>query len=141
MRHMLLRDSDQMSMAASLELRVPFLDLDLVDYVLSVAARAKTRFRTPKGLLIEACRDLLPERVYNRPKMGFSLPMDSWMRGPLRAFADSGLDEIETRKILAPDAVANVRSSFERRQIHWTRIWSLVILGHYLRKMSAVGTA
>ena len=141
MRQMLLRDSDQMSMAVSLELRVPFLDIELVEYALSLPASEKTRFRIPKGLLVEACRDLLPEQVYNRPKMGFSLPMDLWMRGPLSAFVDAGLDEVETSKLLAPGAVGRVRGRFERREIHWTRMWSLVILGHYLKKTGSMGAA
>jgi asparagine synthase (glutamine-hydrolysing) len=141
MRQMLLRDSDQMSMAASLELRVPFLDLDLVEYALSLPGREKTRYKIPKGLLVEACRDLLPEQVYNRPKMGFSLPMDLWMRGPLRAFAERGLAEMEAQNLLAPGAVEAIGQRFERGEIHWTRIWSLVILGHYLRKIGAVSAA
>ncbi len=139
MRQMLLRDSDQMSMAVSLELRVPFLDLDLVEYALSLPAREKTRYRIPKGLLIEACRDLLPENVYNRPKMGFSLPMDPWMRGPLRAFASAGLEEVERLKLLAPGAVGQIAGRFEERKIHWTRIWSLVVLGHYLKRVGIGG--
>ncbi len=137
MRQMLLRDSDQMSMASSLELRVPFLDIRLVEYALSLPAKVKTRYGMPKGILIEACRDLLPEQVYNRPKMGFSLPMDTWMRGPLQAFANSGLDEIETRHLLSPDTVGKIRQRFERRAIHWTRLWSLVVLGHYVRKCAS----
>ena len=139
MRQMLLRDSDQMSMAVSLELRVPFLDLDLVEYALGLPSREKTRYRIPKGLLVEACRDLLPESVYNRPKMGFSLPMDLWMRGPLRAFAAAGLAEVERLKLLAPGAVGLIQQRFEQRDIHWTRIWSLVVLGHYLKKGDTVG--
>ena len=65
MREMLLRDSDQMSMAVSLELRVPFLDHRLVEYSLGLPAREKTRSGRPKGLLIEATRDLLPRRFMN----------------------------------------------------------------------------
>ena len=140
MRQMLLRDSDQMSMAVSLELRVPFLDLDLVEYALSLPSQEKTRYRIPKGLLVEACRDLLPEQVYNRPKMGFSLPMDPWMRGPLRAFAGVGLDEVERLKLLAPGAVGQIQRRFEQREIHWTRIWSLVVLGHYLKRLGVGGS-
>ena len=141
MRQMLLRDSDQMSMAVSLELRVPFLDLELVEYALSLPESEKTRYRIPKGLLVEGCRDLLPEQVYNRPKMGFSLPMDLWMRGPLSAFVGAGLDEVEAAKLLAPGAVGKVRVRFERHQIHWTRMWSLVILGHYLKKIGSMEAA
>ena len=64
MRRMLLRDSDQMSMAVSLELRVPFLDHELVEYSLGLPAAEKRRYRGTKGLLVEACRDLLPPSVY-----------------------------------------------------------------------------
>src|SRR5260221_92332 len=75
MLHMVLRDSDQMSMAASLELRVPFLDHELVEFVLSLSARQKRNGKKRvKGLLVEACLDLLPSAVYDRPKMGFTLP-------------------------------------------------------------------
>ncbi len=130
----LLRDSDQMSMAVSLELRVPFLDTDLIDYVLSLPAEEKTRYRITKGLLVEACKDLLPDQVYQRKKMGFALPMDAWMRGPLKEFKLDGLAEVERRRLLAPGAVDWIRTEFEDGKIHWTRLWSLVILGHYLRK-------
>jgi asparagine synthase (glutamine-hydrolysing) len=137
MRQTLLRDSDQMSMAVSLELRVPFLDTDLIEYVLNLPEREKTRYRITKGLLVEACRDLLPEQVYQRKKMGFALPMDAWMRGPLKAFKLAGLEEVERLSILAPGAVTWLRSEFEDHKIHWTRIWSLVVLGHYLKKLGA----
>ena len=141
MRQTLLRDSDQMSMAVSLELRVPFLDRDLIEYVLNLPELEKTRYRITKGLLVEACRDLLPEQVYHRKKMGFALPMDAWMRGPLREFKLEGLDEVERLKILAPGAVDWIRLEFEDRRIHWTRLWSLVILGHYLKKQPDLSEA
>ena len=95
MRRMLLRDADQMSMAVSLELRVPFLDHELVEYVLGLPAAEKKRPGGAKMLLVEACRDLLPVSVYDRPKRGFTLPMKEWMSGPLedvcpRRFARGG---------------------------------------------------
>ena len=136
MRQMLLRDSDQMSMAVSLELRVPFLDRDLVEYVLSLPAREKTRHPGSKGLLVAACRDLLPENVYNRRKMGFVLPMDLWMRGPLETFSDAGLAEVERLAVLAPGTIPRIRKQFLDGKLHWTRIWSLVVLGHYLKKQT-----
>jgi asparagine synthase (glutamine-hydrolysing) len=136
MRQMLLRDSDQMSMAVSLELRVPFLDRDLVEYVLSLPAREKTRHPGIKGLLVEACRDLIPASVYDRPKMGFSLPMDAWMRGPLQHFKQAGLGEIERLELLTPGTIPRLTQQFRDGRLHWTRIWSLVVLGHYLKRMS-----
>src|SRR5262249_20974885 len=128
MRHLLLRDSDQMSMAVSLELRVPFLDHELVEFVLGLSASEKKRGRMVKGLLVEACEDLLPLSVYQRPKMGFALPMDAWMRGPLRDFAAAGLREATLRCRLQVPGVESLSEQFERRKLHWTRLWSLAVL-------------
>jgi asparagine synthase (glutamine-hydrolysing) len=134
MRHLLLRDSDQMSMAASLELRVPFLDHDLVEYVLSLPADEKTRYGGVKGLLVESCRDLLPEAVYQRPKMGFALPMDDWIRGPLAEFSAEGLRLAEAAGLLPRVALDDLQRDFRLRALHWTRLWSVVVLGHYVSR-------
>lgn len=134
MRHLLLRDSDQMSMAASLELRVPFLDHELVEYVLALPQGEKTRYDGVKGLLVESCRDLLPEAVYQRPKMGFALPMDDWMRGPLADFSAEGLGVVEEAGLLPRTVLSEMRHDFKRRVLHWTRLWSVVVLGHYVSR-------
>ena len=131
MRRMLLRDSDQMSMAVSLELRVPFLDHELVEYSLGLPAAEKRRYRGTKGLLVEACRDLLPSAVYQRPKRGFSLPMQEWMDGPLAPFVEEGLREVVGRGLLPEEFVA------ASGQQHWTRRWSIVVLGHFVRRTMA----
>lgn len=134
MRQTLLRDSDQMSMAVSLELRVPFLDHELVEFVLGLPASAKARFRMVKGLLVEACRDLLPPSVYRRPKMGFGLPMADWMRGPLKNLVEEGLGEVTTLHLLSEETVQKLAGQFAAGTLHWTRLWSVAILGHYLRR-------
>lgn len=132
MRHLLLRDSDQMSMAVSLELRVPFLDHELVEFVLGLPRSAKKRFGPGKGLLIEAFRDLLPPAVYQRPKQGFELPMRKWMKGPLQGFVEDGLQGVTN---YLPEAfVMRSKAQFEAGKLHWTRLWSMVVLGHFLRK-------
>lgn len=132
MREMLLRDSDQMSMAVSLELRVPFLDHDLVEYSLGLPAGEKTRYRGTKGLLVEACRDLLPPAVYERPKCGFALPMQKWMSGPLHGFVEEGLSAVMAREILPNEFVVQLCKDFRDGRLHWTRLWSVVVLGHFL---------
>jgi len=134
MRRMLLRDSDQMSMAVSLELRVPFLDHELVEYSLGLPAAEKKRYGGTKGLLIEACRDLLPPAVYERPKAGFVLPMRKWMKGPLAPFVDSGLREVVRCQMLPQDFVADLQNRFRTDRLHWTRLWSIVVLGHFVRR-------
>ncbi len=134
MRRMLLRDSDQMSMAVSLELRVPFLDHELVEYSLGLPAAEKKRYGGTKGLLVEACRDLLPQAVYQRPKAGFALPMKNWMAGPLAAFVEEGLRETVARELLPEKFVAEARADFSAGRLHWTRLWSMVVLGHFVRQ-------
>jgi asparagine synthase (glutamine-hydrolysing) len=132
MRHLLLRDADQMSMAVSLELRVPFLDHELVEYVLGLPAREKQRHRGAKGLLVEACRDLLPPAVYERPKRGFALPMQDWMKGPLASFVEDGVREVTTRNLLPEAFVADLLAAFRANRLHWTRLWSIAVLGHFV---------
>jgi asparagine synthase (glutamine-hydrolysing) len=141
MRRMLLRDADQMSMAVSLEMRVPFLDHELVEYVLGLPAAVKKSFPGVKGLLVEACRDLLPASVYERPKAGFVLPMKPWMRGPLASFVKDGLDETVARALLPVAFVDEVKQAFQRDRLHWTRPWSIVVLGHFAKRCQLSGTA
>jgi asparagine synthase (glutamine-hydrolysing) len=131
MRHMLLRDSDQMSMAVSLELRVPFLDHELVEFVLGLPAGQKKRRGGTKALLVEACRDLLPLAVYQRPKRGFVLPMREWMSGALADFVRDGLDAVRDRELISTEFVAEVKRAFGADALHWTRLWSIVVLGHF----------
>jgi asparagine synthase (glutamine-hydrolysing) len=129
MNPMLLRDSDQMSMAASIELRVPFLDLDLAHCVLRLPEACK-RGAGIKPLLVESCADLLPRNVYDRPKQGFALPMDTWLRGPLRDYCREGLDRLEG--FIDAGFVRDVDKGFTAGGTHWTRLWQLAVLGHYL---------
>jgi asparagine synthase (glutamine-hydrolysing) len=141
MRRMLLRDADQMSMAVSLEMRVPFLDHELVEYVLGLPATVKKRYPGVKGLLVEACRNLLPSSVYNRPKSGFVLPMKQWMRGPLEYFVQGGLRETVDRQLLPETFVNDLSEAFRGDRLHWTRLWSVAVLGHYTKRHDAVRIA
>jgi asparagine synthase (glutamine-hydrolysing) len=91
-----------------------------------------------KGLLVEACRDLLPSSVYDRPKAGFVLPMKQWMRGPLETFVEDGLRETGARHLLPEDFVNDLRETFRRDRLHWSRLWSVVVLGHYAKRRDLV---
>jgi asparagine synthase (glutamine-hydrolysing) len=77
----LLMKQDQMSMAASIESRVPFLDHHLVEFAAALPPRLKLRGLTTKWILREAVRDILPPAILSRPKMGFPVPFADWMRG------------------------------------------------------------
>jgi asparagine synthase (glutamine-hydrolysing) len=128
---MLLRDTDQMSMAVSLEVRVPFLDPRLVDFVLALPESWK-RGLPPKRLLSDAFADILPAQVWNRPKQGFALPMDDWMRGPLNDFCRNGVEL--ARHQLNAEFVDSALEKFKQTNLHWTRLWQIVVLGRFLKK-------
>ena len=134
MRDTLLRDSDSMSMAHSIELRVPFLDHPLVTRLLAYPARDKFNPHRPKDLLLRATQDLIPEQIWNRPKMGFSLPMRSWMLGPLRDYCRDGLAVLASDSVLTAGNSDKVWADFEHDALHWPAPWALVVLGHYLRR-------
>src|SRR5690606_32626138 len=85
MQNVLLRDADQMSMANGLEVRVPFLDHELVELVMGVPDIFKNPTQ-PKKLLTDIYHDFLPKEIYQRKKMGFVLPYESWLKNDLRYF-------------------------------------------------------
>ena len=135
MGHTLLRDADQFSMAHALEVRVPFLDHRLV--AAALAAPDADKFpSSPKRMLVESLDGLLPDEVVNRPKMGFVLPWESWMRGELRPVCERGLQSLKDRGWVQSDAVAAMERSFMAGETEWSwsRVWSLVVLGEYLER-------
>ena len=73
-----------MTMAASIEARMPFMDHELAAYVSSLDDRYRVRGRVGKRLLREAMARLLPREILHRPKMGFRIPISDWFRGPIR---------------------------------------------------------
>ncbi len=127
MRNVLLRDSDCMSMANSLELRVPYLDNGVVDFVLSLPNSVRSR---RKRLMVDAFRDLLPPEVLNRRKQGFLLPIGPWMSSALGDDVAAQLREPPggLRPILDAAAVQDVWDTFIATGKHWLRPWSLFAL-------------
>src|SRR5262249_39980802 len=79
--------ADRMTMAASLELRVPFLDHKVVEFAWGLPVELKLRNHSGKDILKIAVSDLLPPDIIHRTKMGFPVPLDSWFRSDLTAFA------------------------------------------------------
>jgi asparagine synthase (glutamine-hydrolysing) len=133
MQNVLLRDTDQMSMASSLEVRVPFLDHQLLEYVLAVPDKFKYP-STPKKLLIDATKGLLPTEVINRPKMGFTLPWEKWLKNDLNSFCTRQLHALGKRKEFDDSVIKQLWQSFLQGdgRVAWSRIWILVVLQHWL---------
>lgn len=134
MQNVLLRDSDQMSMAHGLELRVPFLDHELVEYVLGVPDKLK-RPTSPKRLLVESFEDLLPREIYDRKKMGFVLPYELWMKGDLKSFCEERLNAVKALDVLKPNKVDELWKAFlaGNKRVTWSRLWPLVVLGDWIK--------
>ena len=131
LQHVLLRDTDQMSMAHALEVRVPFLDHRLVTHALAMADPIKFP-HTPKQLLTHALGERLPRAIIDRPKMGFTLPWDEWMRGPLESTCQLGLKALTDRGILNEPAVTRLWTGFRNGQVTWSRVWTLAALGQWI---------
>lgn len=133
MQNVLLRDADQMSMAVALEVRVPFLDYQLVEYVLSI----KDEFKYPhtqKKLLVDSLGDLLPSEIVNRPKMGFVLPWKEWLKHDLREFCEENIVQLSKRSFINREAILIIWNRFLNNdpKISWSRIWHLVVLNNWI---------
>jgi asparagine synthase (glutamine-hydrolysing) len=132
----LLRDTDSMSMAHSLEVRVPFLDHALVEFVTQLPQEVKIGKGIPKALLITALRDLLPSDVMKQKKRGFTFPWATWLRGPLKSKIERGLCELSPvlRQALQPEAAENVWWSYLEGKTTWSRPWSLYVLNEWTKR-------
>jgi asparagine synthase (glutamine-hydrolysing) len=129
----LLRDSDQYSMAVGLELRAPFMDADLVDYALALSDDLKLGTR-PKDLLISAFASELPRSVYDRQKQGFTLPWEHWIKNELRGFCQSRIMNFSDR-LDTPDLLPEWNRFLQgKSKISWSRWWSIVALEDWMER-------
>jgi asparagine synthase (glutamine-hydrolysing) len=131
----LLRDTDATSMRHSLEVRVPFLDIPLVEYVLSLSAAEKGAAQRPKWLLIEALRDVLPAEIVTQRKRTFTFPWDNWLRGALRSRVENGLADWSPALAVHVDRdfAQNVWRDFQAGRTSWSRPWSLFVLNEWVK--------
>jgi asparagine synthase (glutamine-hydrolysing) len=132
----LLRDTDAVSMANSLEVRVPFLDHRLVEFVAALPLAAKYRADQPKALLAAALSDLLPEEVVQQPKRTFTLPWEHWLHGTLGLRIAVSLEDIvdPLKPLLVPRAVRAAWQNFLVGQTSWARPWALYVLNEWVRR-------
>jgi asparagine synthase (glutamine-hydrolysing) len=128
LRNTLLRDADQMSMANSVELRQPFLDARLIERVVSLPVDVKVRRGRQKPLLVEAVGTRLPREIVERPKAGFVLPYDRWLREGLAV-----CDPLEVAVGLEREAIRGVQDRFAKGA-SWTRLWALQVLASWVER-------
>ncbi len=135
----ILTKVDRMSMATSLEARVPLLGSDLVEFAVSVPSSLKMRDGTGKWLLREAVKDLVPDRVLQKPKQGFAVPLGSWFRGELSHRVDALLRK-DSPIYAFVDATAVRTLVMEhrlRRRDHSSMVWRLMALDLWLGFLDA----
>ncbi|OSZ82185.1 asparagine synthase (glutamine-hydrolyzing) [Chitinophagaceae bacterium IBVUCB1] len=117
MQSQLLKDTDMMSMWHSIEVRVPFLDTDLVSLVNSIAPAIKFSENTPKHLLVKAYADLLPREIWDRKKQGFVFPFQHWMKGNENMYF-----KVVDKKMT---------QSYNAGNLSWSRYWAYLITANY----------
>jgi len=129
---------DRASMACSLEVRAPFLDHEVVDFVMNLPSELKLKRLTSKYLLKKALKNLLPDRVINRPKKGFGVPVAKWVKGPLKDLFEDLLssDRIKREGFLNPGYVARLlRDHLLNKKDNRKQLWTLLVwelwINHY----------
>lgn len=132
MGDVLLRDSDVMSMRHSLELRVPFVDRPLIEWLWGQPAAYKDTPRHPKDALAQAAEDVLPPGIRHRRKHGFTLPFALWMREELKPFLDHTFSDVSLNRsgLFRREAVQSRWEDFLAKNDarEWSRLWSLAVL-------------
>jgi asparagine synthase (glutamine-hydrolysing) len=127
--HELLMKQDQMSMAESIESRVPFLDHELVQFASRLPQRLKLRGLTTKYVLRQAMKDRLPAEILSRKKMGFPVPIGAWFSGAYRPLLDEfvlGARAMQRGWFNANELTAMVNAHVSGEQNHAQRLWALV---------------
>jgi asparagine synthase (glutamine-hydrolysing) len=135
LENILLRDSDVFGMANSLEIRVPFLDRDLIEW----AFRLPGDVLLPKGaplkyLLRKICAEVYGQLPVASSKRGFVVPISAWLRGPLREVMEVSLGTLRDSGLLDTTGIDDVEEIFRRQPDSpaWSRLWALVTLGFWL---------
>ncbi|MFI5157011.1 MAG: asparagine synthase (glutamine-hydrolyzing), partial [Chitinophagales bacterium] len=131
-QYTLLKDADQMSMAVSLELREPYFDQDLVEFVLALPDQIKYP-HYPKSLLVESLQSLLPQEIIHRKKQGFVFPWKLWMKNQLRSFCESHIQRLCERTFIQGNHLAGFWKRFLKgdESIRWMEIWLFVVLEYW----------
>jgi asparagine synthase (glutamine-hydrolysing) len=134
MLNTLLRDADFMSMAHGLEIRVPLIDHRLAQGLFAIPGSWKLNGAGPKPLLVGALKGALPDEVVHRPKQGFTLPFEHWLRDELRTGVESAIRKLRDgplASVLDNRAAQSVWADFLSGRTNWSRPWSIYVLENW----------
>ena len=135
----MLTKVDLMSMANGLEVRVPFLDYEFVNFIFSLPEEYKIKGSVRKRIVKDAFRDILPKQLYNRPKKGFEVPLLKWFRNEMKSLI---VDDLLSEKFIEEQGVFEYSEIDKLKQqlfssnpgdIH-ARIWGLIVFQWWWRK-------
>jgi asparagine synthase (glutamine-hydrolysing) len=134
-KNTLLKDLDQMSMAVSLEVREPFFDHELVQFVMHVPDSQKFP-SYPKKLLVEALDNLLPAEIIHRKKQGFLFPWNEWMKKDLASFSEKYITDISKRDFINEKMLFSYWKRFlaNDSSVRWMELWLFIVLEYWLQK-------
>ena len=132
----LLRDTDSVSMAQSLEVRVPFLDTPLVEFVCALPDDARRQPAVQKALLVEALGGLLPAEITAQKKRTFTLPWEQWLRGALKSRVQQSLASPPAKlaSLVKQEGVQRIWQSFLAGNTSWSRPWALFVLFEWAKR-------
>jgi asparagine synthase (glutamine-hydrolysing) len=136
----ILAKVDRAAMAVSLETRVPYLDHELVEFAWRLPFDLKVRQGQTKWLLRQLLYRHVPQSLIDRPKTGFGIPLAEWLRGPLRGWAESLLDERSLRSdgYFNPEPIRALwRSHQTGRSDHEHRLWGILMFQSWLHHRQA----
>ena len=122
-------------MAVSLEVREPFFDQDLIEFVLAVPDELK-KPAYPKSLLVESLKPLLPDEIVHRKKQGFLFPWDTWLRNELSSFGDKHIRNMAQRSFIRGENLLEYWKRFMAgdKSIRWSELWLFIVLEYWLEK-------
>lgn len=137
----MLTKVDLMSMSCSLEVRVPFLDFEVVNFLFSLPDEYKITQGLRKRILQDAFRELLPRELYNRPKKGFEVPLLKWFRKGMKSMINDDLlskEFVASQGIFDPAQIEKLKLklfSSDPGDVH-ARIWALIVFQFWFKKYS-----
>ena len=132
----LLRDTDSVSMAQSLEVRVPLLDTPLVEFMCALPDEARFTKARLKALLVDALQDVMPQEIIRLKKRTFTLPWEQWLRGALRSKIEASFAEVAVtlKEHVKTSGVQGVWQAFLAGKTTWSRPWAIFVLNEWCKR-------